>query len=128
MNPEPFVIVNSFSEISGKKTIGKIRNFIALNTVDPLKATQSLKIGKVSDEIMDKLQTVINSLEKEKNLVKNLPMESDKDDIMSSNKKLSKKRKSDSISRELETPIKSVHDSTDREKSTKKKKSKHKKD
>ena len=116
MNPEPFVIVNSINDISAKKAFGKISSFIAANTVDPLKATQSLKVGKVSDEILDKLQTMLDALEREKSLSTNTVP------IPSSSKK-SKKRKKD-----LEaSPVSALESSLEIDKPLKKKKKKDKK-
>jgi sugar-specific transcriptional regulator TrmB len=61
-NPEPFLIVKSTQEISIKKAISKMKSFLESSSNETATASQ-IRVGKVSDELLEKLQTVCTALQ-----------------------------------------------------------------
>lgn len=71
---EPLIEVNKVTDISNKKALIKMKNFLTLNSVDVSSdAIQETSIGAVSDELLEKIEKVTQAIETEKVLCKPVP-------------------------------------------------------
>jgi hypothetical protein len=64
-NPEPFLVIKASHESSLKKTLAKMKSFIDINTENNSQrdAGGANRIGKISDELFEKLQTMCQALQ-----------------------------------------------------------------
>lgn len=78
---EPLMEVIKVTDISDKKALIKMKNFLTLNAVDVSSdSIQTSSIGAVSEEILEKLEKVTQAIEAERLLCKPVPPVSILDD------------------------------------------------
>ena len=103
-NLEPLVEVRKITDISKKKALVKLKNFLILNAIDESsECIQTRSIGAVSEEVLEKIEHVTKAIETEKVLCKPVPPVTDTDEVQMSvdnirdiSKEKKKKKKRDS--------------------------------
>ena len=104
-NLEPLVEVRKITDISKKKALVKLKNFLILNAIDESsECIQTRSIGAVSEEVLEKIEHVTKAIETEKVLCKPVPPVTDTDEVQLSvenirdisKEKKKKKKKRDS--------------------------------
>lgn len=62
-NPEPLLVIKSTSEISLKKALSKLKIFLESTSSNNSSLGNQIRIGKLSDELVEKLQTLSSSIQ-----------------------------------------------------------------
>jgi hypothetical protein len=71
---EPLMEVNKVADISNKKALIKMKNFLTLNAINESSDTiQTSLIGAVSEELLEKIEKVTQAIETERSLCRPVP-------------------------------------------------------
>jgi DNA-binding transcriptional regulator YbjK len=62
-NPEPFLVVKSTHDISIKKALSKMKSFLENASNETESTTSQIRVGKISDELVEKLQMMYAALQ-----------------------------------------------------------------